>query len=484
MKLANLFIPAYTFKPTDVEIERLKTQRFTMRDIGRLQDRIENLEFSTALSLLERDAESFEIQDVNGLNRFKSGFVVDNFSGHRLGNTLNLDYKCAIDMVDKELRPKCVLRNAALLEVNTTDATRTSAGYQKTGDLLTLPYTSTSLTQQPYATKVENVQPFLVASFTGLIELSPSGDEWFETEVAPVVIVNVEGNFNAVVSANQNAIGTVWNAWETTWSGTTTTRVARGGGFTGSGKGQRNATVTGTISTTRTDQTRTGLRTSVVENVTEESLGSKIINRSLIPFVRPRTITFTGTGFKPRTRVYIFFDGTNVNNFVTPASTTFTTTGASSVSAGDALVTSAAGKLEGTFAIPDYKFPGQEGNPKFKTGEVAFRVTSSSTNDRSTAPETFADAIYFAKGTLEVEQETIIATRNGILVQENVTDNRTLTTSTGFVRDRPRPQPQRGGACFVAGTPITMSDGSTKKVEDVKIGDKLKGNGDNINTVK
>ena len=148
------------------------------------------------------------------------------------------------------------------------------------------------------------------------------------------------------------------------------------------------------------------------------------------------------------------------------------------------MVTSAAGKLEGTFAIPDYKFPGQEGNPKFKTGEVAFRVTSSATNDRSEAPETFADAIYFAKGTLEVEQETIIATRNGILVQENVTDNRTLTTSTGFVRDRPRPQPVRGGACFVAGTPITMSDGSTKKVEDVKIGDKLKGNGDNINTVK
>ena len=41
---------------------------------------------------------------------------------------------------------------------------------------------------------------------------------------APVVIVNVEGNFNAVLSANRNAIGTVWNAWETTWSGTTTTR--------------------------------------------------------------------------------------------------------------------------------------------------------------------------------------------------------------------------------------------------------------------
>ena len=44
MKLAKLFIPAYTFRPTDVEIERFKTQRFTMRDIGKLQKRIQNLE--------------------------------------------------------------------------------------------------------------------------------------------------------------------------------------------------------------------------------------------------------------------------------------------------------------------------------------------------------------------------------------------------------------------------------------------------------
>ena len=59
MKLADLHLPAFTFRPDDVTVTRLKTQRFTMRDIGRLQGRIENLEFSTALNLLERDAESF-----------------------------------------------------------------------------------------------------------------------------------------------------------------------------------------------------------------------------------------------------------------------------------------------------------------------------------------------------------------------------------------------------------------------------------------
>ena len=68
MKLATINIPPFTFKPTEVRVRREKTQRFTMRDIGRLKNRIEQIESVTALSLLERDAESFEIQDANGLN--------------------------------------------------------------------------------------------------------------------------------------------------------------------------------------------------------------------------------------------------------------------------------------------------------------------------------------------------------------------------------------------------------------------------------
>ena len=48
-------------------------------------------------------------------------------------------------MVEKELRPKCVLKNAQLTEIATTDAERTTKGYQKTGDLITLPYTHTTL---------------------------------------------------------------------------------------------------------------------------------------------------------------------------------------------------------------------------------------------------------------------------------------------------------------------------------------------------
>ena len=64
-----------------------------MRDIGKLQNRIDNLEYYTSLNLLERDAESLQISDVNGLNRFKSGFIVDNFAGHKVGDVIHPDYK-------------------------------------------------------------------------------------------------------------------------------------------------------------------------------------------------------------------------------------------------------------------------------------------------------------------------------------------------------------------------------------------------------
>ena len=124
LKLATITLNPFTFTPNDAVIVRHKTQRFTMADIGRLKKRLETVEYYTALSLLERDAESFEVTDQNGLNRFKSGFIVDNFGGHRVGDANAKDYKIAVDQIENELRPKCVMRNAKLSESVSTDAER------------------------------------------------------------------------------------------------------------------------------------------------------------------------------------------------------------------------------------------------------------------------------------------------------------------------------------------------------------------------
>ena len=62
------------------------------------------------------------------------------------------------------------------------DADRTAANYQRTREVLTLPYTNVDLINQPFASKAINVNPFAIFSWMGTIELTPNSDEWRETE--------------------------------------------------------------------------------------------------------------------------------------------------------------------------------------------------------------------------------------------------------------------------------------------------------------
>ena len=122
-------------------------------------------------------------------------------------------------MENQILRPSNTAENIPLIESNTTDSQRTTAGYQRTGDLITLPYTEVVAASQIYATRTTSINPMFSGTFLGTIELTPFGDDWFETQKAPAVLINVDGNFNSVYAKNKHAIGTIWNAWQTQWSG-------------------------------------------------------------------------------------------------------------------------------------------------------------------------------------------------------------------------------------------------------------------------
>ena len=420
MKLAHINMPPFVIDINDVSFVKENNRRYTMRDIGRLETRIQNMEYYTALNLLEKDAASLQIQDANGLDRFKSGFVVDNFAGHATGDVKHPDYRVAIDMQDGILRPKYFMKGISLEEENTTDAERTVDNYQLTGDVITLPYEHTVVVDQQYASRVENLNPVLNFAWAGICKLTPSGDEWFEVNRLPDLIVNQEGNFDTLVAQNQNAIGTVWNAWQTQWSGVTQAQTNRffehsfqrsiqlaGGRFRG------RAIIERTISTREGTSSRSGIQTSIVAQIDHESQGDRVISQALIPFIRSKNITFEATGMKPLTRVYPFFDKTNVSFYCTP-------TGGS---LGGALITSGAGRITGVFAIPN---PTVRGAPRFRTGERQFRLTSDANNGVANV-ETFAQAIYSARGILSNVRETIIATRNARFEVREVNQTQNVT---------------------------------------------------------
>ena len=104
-----------------------------------------------------------------------------------------------------------------------TDAIRTTNGYQKTGDLITLPYTEESHITQSFASTTVNLNPYDTISYVGQVTLSPDNDEWMETEVLPEMTIDIPGIFDTLTDAAGNSVqelglGTVWNEWETNWS--------------------------------------------------------------------------------------------------------------------------------------------------------------------------------------------------------------------------------------------------------------------------
>jgi len=433
MHLYTLQLDNYTLSTDHVEIQIIDNRRYTMRDIGKIEKRLENVEYYTQLNMLEQSAQSLQIQDADGFDRFKNGFIVDNFTGHGIGDVGNADYKAAMAMAEGALRPTFKEDAVQLIErdedgTEIVEADRTSANYQKTGDLLTLPYTEETLVDQPFASKFINVNPFNVFTWIGSIDLTPPGDEWKETERAPELTINTTGGFDTLISGNPGLesieIGTVWNEWQDMWSGAPVeTDVRNIGGQVreqtfARGVPRRVLQRQEVTTTQLTNQTRTGVRNVLVPQVVRNSIGDRIVNVAFVPFVRARTITFNGTRFKPNTRVYPYFDNIDVTAYTTP----------NGGSLGGNLVTDSNGALSGTFAIPD---PTNNSNPRWRTGTRVFRLTASPTDDRSSDVETAGEVDYTARGILETQQETILSTREPRLQRTNTTDNRTRTqTST------------------------------------------------------
>jgi hypothetical protein len=304
---------------------------------------------------LETDTKSMSIKDDVGLERYKNGFIVDSFKGSDLGDVASLDYRCSIDMTNQELRPFYTMDNVNLVEKYQNNSDRIAHGYQLTGHIITLPYVNQEFIKQPYASRTENVNPFAVFTFLGQMSLNPPGDDWFETDRRPDVITNVEGNFSATQSALEKAgaLGTVWNAWQTTWTGATRTidrlKVTRGFDGTdyglGGGRWSDRHTFTAaelaaiggnavnygqdgvgarvlTYQTTATTigQARTGITTTIVPKTDYQVVDDKVLQTAVIPYIRSRDLVFVCRGLKPNAQLNVFFDDTNIANYCYPAS--------------------------------------------------------------------------------------------------------------------------------------------------------------------
>jgi hypothetical protein len=318
---------AYVANTEQIRVEYVNNKRYTMRDIGTLERRIENLEYYTTLSLLEQETiakQDLTILDSQNLPRFKNGILVDGFSGSSIADVTDPDYVASIDPVKRELRPSFNISSYSL----TFDAAN-STNYLQSGPLITSNAASIVLIDQPKASRFINVNPFNVVNFLGKIALNPSSDIWIDTQARPDVLVNLMGDNDAwellFDSANELlATQAEWGSWQNRGTGlvvgTTSFNIQNDRTADwqtlNAGIGGRNDVVQHTANIIEQRQTRTGIISQVVPQTISQSIGSRVVDISVIPYMRSTNVLFVGTDFKPSVTVYPFFDGVSVENNV------------------------------------------------------------------------------------------------------------------------------------------------------------------------
>lgn len=319
MILYEMFINAYTFTPDAIKPSFKDNKRYTMRDIGDIDRRVGKLEYYTALSLLERETASMEILDQNGLNRFKNGFIVDPFDSHKVGDSTHTDYKCSIDPINKKMRPKFNDENIGLLYDSVN-----SVNVQKTGGIITLPYTEADINKQTQASKYENINPFAFRNIFGKLTFNPDSDVWHDKVTLPTLIVDNSPNYEAlktIANATASLNGIEWGRWEdvggrksittNTVSKTASHESRKNSGISHDFGWERNNTTTTIKSTTTTTQNQmiSGMKTVPTTTTSmSKSLGDRITDVNYIPYMRSIPVLVKTDQMKKKTKVYPFFD--------------------------------------------------------------------------------------------------------------------------------------------------------------------------------
>ena len=458
IELYEIYKPGYLYSLDDLNITENKQRGYTMQDIGEIETRVKNIEYYTALTMLEKETSEKQLFDGSG-ERFKNGIFTDAFTGHGGGDTDDTAYKIGVDREEGVARPMYLSENSrwsykdgpseqlsASAESNTTSSwnnetvpasTVIHSGKRK--GVVCLDFIEKTQVVQPFATEHMSVNPYDVATWSGSLEISPTSDEWKDVTHRPDIVNNVEGNNDALlkqISNNPNILGTEWNEWQTSWTGWRW-------GWRWRGRPSRNWTWRTNRRNRRgwrwnnwwrRRQVRSGIQTSLKTTIKNEVVDDVPVDTSFIPFIRSRKVYFKGNLLKPNTKFYIYFDDVNVTSYAAKA--TFQQFGGAAGSDGGtdvvrydgqtiisgatgSITTNASGEVAGWVVIPN------NDSLRFRTGTRQIRLTDNELNNKLLETSS-AETSYFARGILETRQRTVLATRQLSLERTRVSQARNV----------------------------------------------------------
>jgi len=235
MSLYNITLMPNTLHSKDMTSHIIRRKGYTMDDIGKLEKKIDRLEYGVTLSLLELNTKIMKVLDSDGNDRTKIGFFADNFKNHAFSDTKAKDYRASIDKGNNILRPTFVEDVVDLYyDSANTDQLNTTV----INDFVMLDYTPVPYDAQDMMSGTENLIGFYPAEpepepepapepepepapepdpdpdpepqTVGLITLSPETDDWYETDIVGERVVNKETKLDLEHYVNFNNSEQQW----------------------------------------------------------------------------------------------------------------------------------------------------------------------------------------------------------------------------------------------------------------------------------
>lgn len=304
MVLATLDIPPFPSLPTKlanragksdygISIARRTNRGYTMKDIGGIEKRIDNLEYYTVLNALETSAIDMAITDVNGLDRFKNGIFVDTFDNLIIADVNDTEFSAGIDPSESEIHPKFRTYPIGLKIADTTNTV------EHNEEVISLTKDDVVIMNQPYATKGRSCTTNFY-KYNGTIQMSPEYDVAPDYTRAPDV--NFEIDLTSAFVEYTEALSE-FVPLSTAASSTVASAVRSGNSIT----------TTSTITSTSSELVVDGA------NSFTDSVGDFVTDVNFSPYMRTKRIKLAINGLRPNTRFYFFFDGTNVDTHVARA---------------------------------------------------------------------------------------------------------------------------------------------------------------------
>lgn len=413
MALYQIWLRPYTYDLRDVSTKFIENRRYTMRDIGKIESRVEKLEYYTTLSLLEAQTAAMSTKDAAGFDRYKNGFLVDDFSGFKGSDLSHPEFKAAVDSVRRELRPSFKTRSVKLIPNKAA-----STGVKWIGGVAIRNFVEERQDFQPFATKHISVNPYFQVAVEGRVVLDPNVDTWSDDTVLPAITTEIDSGVEALrsVASASGVLGTTWGAWQA--QNRTILGVDRSTSTSTSSSTSTQGLAT-TVSTTRTttERTTTTVATDFVRNGVERSIGSRtqtyttgemVKDVTIIPYIREQVVKFYASKLKPNTRVYAFFDSEAVSEFcrslTVNANASNVATSREALRLGAPMYTDENGELFGEFVLP---------GGRFFTGQKTFRLSADANFEDirgagadADAETTYAEALFFAGGLDVTKQES------------------------------------------------------------------------------